>query len=88
MVGEQRVGQLPEVQLAEGAHRVDILPEDFSGQVWDLFGVKLVPTQQIGEEEIEQRGSQPTTHLLIRKHTNEDISTLQAASDELISLVI
>lgn len=43
LVGEQRVGQLPEVELAEGAHRVDVLPEDVSGQVWDLLRVKLVP---------------------------------------------
>lgn len=67
---------------------MDILPEDFSGQVWDLFGVKLVPTQQIGEEDIEQRGSQPTAHLPIRKQKSWDISTLQTASDELISVVI
>lgn len=43
LIGEQRVGQLSEVQLAEGAHRVDVLSKDVSGQVWDLLGVKLVP---------------------------------------------
>lgn len=37
LVGEQRVGQLSEVQLAEGAHRVDVLSEDVPAQVWDLF---------------------------------------------------
>lgn len=46
LVGEQRVGQLPEVQLAEGAHWVYILSEDVSAQIWDLFRVKLVPKQR------------------------------------------
>lgn len=48
LVGEQRVGQLSEVQLAQGAHRVDVLPEDVPRQVRDLLRVKLVPGQQRG----------------------------------------
>lgn len=54
LVGEQRVGQLSEVQLAEGAHGVDVLPEDVSGQVWDLLRVKLVPgrMEEEGEEQL------------------------------------
>lgn len=51
LVGEQRVGQLSEVQLAEGAHGVDVLPEDVSGQVWDLLRVELVPARAEEDEE-------------------------------------
>lgn len=61
LVREQRIGQLSEVQLAEGAHWVDILSEDISGQVWDLFRVKLVSRQHIKVEDMEQCENQPTT---------------------------
>lgn len=68
LVGEQRVGQLSEVQLAEGAHWVYVLSEDVSAQVWDLFWVKLVPKRrQKEEEDIEQRRSRPS--ILTRKAT-------------------
>lgn len=77
LVGEQRVGQLSEVQLAEGAHRVDILSEDVSGQIWDLFWVKLVPIQQIEEEDINQCRSETSAHLSIWEHKHkEDFLTL------------
>lgn len=72
LVGEQRVGQLSEVQLAEGAHRVDVLSEDVSGQIWDLFGVKLVPRPQIEEEDINQCGSETSAHLSIWKHKHKE----------------
>ena len=77
LVGEQRVGQLSEVQLAEGAHWVDVLPEGVSGEVWDLLGVKLVPRRQREEEEdIEECGSHPTAHLSVWNHKNkEDTNT-------------
>lgn len=66
LVGEQRVGQLSEVQLAEGTHWMDILSEDISGEVWDLFRVKLMPSGRKKEEEnIEQSGSPPTAHLSV-----------------------
>jgi len=54
LVGQQGVGQLSEVQLAEGAHRVYVLPEDLPGQVRDLLRVKLMPGQGQRERERER----------------------------------
>lgn len=45
LVGQQGVGQLPEVELTQWAHTVDVLDVDIFGQVRDLFRVKLVPDE-------------------------------------------
>lgn len=43
LVGEEWVWQLPEVELAERAHTVDILHVQVLGQVWHILTVKLMP---------------------------------------------
>lgn len=45
LVGQQRVWQLPEVELTQRAHAVDVLDVDIFGQVRDLFRVELVPDE-------------------------------------------
>lgn len=45
LVGQQGVWQLPEVELTQRAHTVDILDVDIFGQVGDLFRVELVPDE-------------------------------------------
>lgn len=49
LVGEQGVGELSEVQLAQGAHTVDVLDVNVLGQVRNLLGVKLVAGNENGE---------------------------------------
>ncbi len=54
LVGEQRVGQLSEVELTQRANTVNVLDVNIFGQVGDLLRVKLVPD----ERERGQRQSQ------------------------------
>lgn len=42
LVGEQRVWELSKVQLAEGAHRMDVLDIRFFRQVGDMLRIKLM----------------------------------------------
>lgn len=42
MIGQQRVREFTEVQLAEGAHAVNVLDVNILCQVRNLLGVKLV----------------------------------------------
>lgn len=37
LVGQEGVGQLPEVELAQGAHTVDVLEVHFPCQIWTLI---------------------------------------------------
>ena len=43
LVGEEGVGQLAEVQFAQGAHAVDVLHVHVPGQVRNILTVELVP---------------------------------------------
>lgn len=54
LVGEQGVGQLPEVELAQRADAVDVLDVNIFGQVGDLLRVKLVPDEREGDRERER----------------------------------
>ena len=51
LVGEQRVGQLTEVQLTQRAHAVDVLHVQLFRQVRNVLAVKLVPEGGIGGEQ-------------------------------------
>lgn len=57
LVGEQGVGQLSEVELAQWANTVDVLDVNIFGQVGDLLRVKLVPDER-------ERGQSQETNLL------------------------
>lgn len=46
LVGKERIGQLSEVELTEGAHTVNVLDVDIFSQVWDLLGVKLMSRRE------------------------------------------
>lgn len=58
LVGEQRVGQLSEVQLAQRADAVDVLDVNIFGQVRYLLRVKLMPDE-------EDRKNKATVNTLI-----------------------
>lgn len=45
LVGQQGVWQLPEIELTQWAHTVDVLDVNVFGQVRDLFRVELVPDE-------------------------------------------
>lgn len=57
LVGEEGVGQLSEVQLAQRAHTVDVLDVNIFGQVGDLLRVKLVAEEGDKKEASQQTGS-------------------------------
>jgi hypothetical protein len=58
LVGKQGVGQLPEVELAEGGYTVDVLQEGWAGQFWDPLTVKLMP-KTASEREGRPRSAWP-----------------------------
>lgn len=45
LVGEQRVWEFSEVQLTEGAHRMDVLNIRFFRQVGDMLRIKFMTNQ-------------------------------------------
>lgn len=55
LVGEEGVGELPEVQLAQGPHAVDVLHVRVLGQVRNILAVKLVPVGRGRELRVRDR---------------------------------
>ena len=45
LVGEQRVWELPKIELTEGTHRMDVLDIRFFCQVGDVFRVKFMASK-------------------------------------------
>lgn len=54
LVGEQWVGELSEVELAQRANTVDILDVNIFGQVRNLLRVKLVPSKRNQRDKIKR----------------------------------
>ena len=52
LVGEQRVRELSEVQLTEGAHRMDVLNIRLFRQVGDMLRIKLMTNPERKQDRI------------------------------------